>query len=66
MNVDRLTSMMLDFDGAQAVGTCSTQLVAYQRVQIMGTRGRIEIPIPFNAPPDQPTAPERHRYLSLP
>ena len=21
----------------------------------MGTRGRIEIPIPFNAPPDQPT-----------
>lgn len=53
--VDRLTSMMLDFDGAQAVGTCSTQLVAYQRVQIMGTHGRIEIPIPFNAPPDRPT-----------
>jgi predicted dehydrogenase len=55
LGVDRLTSLMLDFEGAQAIGTCSTQLVAYQRVQILGTRGRIEIPIPFNAPPDQPT-----------
>jgi predicted dehydrogenase len=55
LGVDRLTSMMLDFDGVQAIGTCSTQLVAHQRVQIFGTRGRIEIPIPFNAPPDRPT-----------
>ena len=55
MQVDRLTSLMLSFDGAQAVGLCSTQLVAAQRVQIFGTRGRIEIPIPFNAPPDRPT-----------
>jgi predicted dehydrogenase len=55
MDVDRLTSMMLDYGGPQAIGACSTQLVPYQRVQIMGTRGRIEIPIPFNAPPDKPT-----------
>ena len=55
MQVDRLTSMVLDYDGAQAIGTCSTQLVPFQRVQLLGTRGRIEIPIPFNAPPDQPT-----------
>lgn len=55
MHVDRLTSMMLDYGGAQAIGTCSTQLVPYQRIQLLGTRGRIEIPIPFNAPPDQPT-----------
>jgi predicted dehydrogenase len=55
MQVDRLTSLLLDFEEAQAVGACSTQLVAYQRVQILGTAGRIEIPIPFNAPPDQPT-----------
>jgi predicted dehydrogenase len=55
MHVDRLTSMMLDYGGPQAVGTCSTQLVPYQRVQLLGTRGRIELPIPFNAPPDQPT-----------
>ena len=46
---------MLDFAGAQSFGTCSTQLVAYQRVHIFGTRGRIEIPIPFNAPPDRGT-----------
>ena len=55
MQVDRLTSMMLDYVDAQAIGSCSTQLVAHQRVQLLGTRGRIEIPIPFNAPPDQGT-----------
>ena len=55
MKVDRVTSMLLDFPGVQAIGTCGTQLVAYQRVQIFGTRGRIELPIPFNAPPDRPT-----------
>lgn len=53
--IDRLTSMILDFGGAHAVGTCSTQLVPYQRVHIFGTRARIEIQIPFNAPPDTPT-----------
>jgi len=52
---DRLTSAMLDFPGGQAVFTCSTQLVPYQRVHFLGTRGRIEIEIPFNAPPDRPT-----------
>ena len=31
------------------------QLVPYQRVHFLGTRGRIEIEIPFNAPPDRPT-----------
>ena len=29
-------------------------MVAYQRMQIFGTRGRIEIEIPFNAPPNRP------------
>jgi predicted dehydrogenase len=28
--------------------------VFYQRMQIFGTTGRIELPIPFNAPPDRP------------
>ncbi len=54
MQIDRLTSAMMDFAGGQAGFTCSTQMVAYQRVQIFGTRGRIEIEIPFNAPPDRP------------
>lgn len=53
--VDRLTSIVLDFGSGHAVGTCSTQLAPYQRVQILGTQGRIEIEIPFNAPPDRPT-----------
>ena len=32
--------------------TCSTQLVPYQRVNVFGTDGRVELEIPFNAPPD--------------
>lgn len=52
--VDILTSIVLDFPSGQAVGTCSTRLVPFQRVQIFGTRGRLEVEIPFNAPPDRP------------
>ena len=52
---DRLTTGVLDFADGQASFICSTQLVPYQRVQVFGTEGRIEIEIPFNAPPDQPT-----------
>jgi predicted dehydrogenase len=51
---DRLASAILDFAAGQASFVCSTQLVSYQRAQIFGTKGRIEIEIPFNAPPDQP------------
>jgi predicted dehydrogenase len=50
---DRLTSMLLDFGSAHAVGTCSTQMIAYQTVQILGSSGRVEIEIPFNAPNDR-------------
>jgi predicted dehydrogenase len=52
---DRLTSALLDFPGGQAIFTCSTQLAPYQRVHFLGTKGRIEIEIPFNAPRDRPT-----------
>jgi len=55
MGTDRLTSAILEFSGGQAVFTCSTQLIPYQRVQFLGTKGRIEIEIPFNAPIDRPT-----------
>jgi len=54
LRIDRLASMLLDFGDAHAAGTCATQMTPYQRVQILGTRGRIEIRIPFNAPPDRP------------
>ena len=54
MGVDRLTSMMLDYGSGHAVGTCSTQMVPYQQVHVLGTTGRIELQIPFNAPADRP------------
>jgi len=41
MQVDRLTSGLLRFEGGQATFSCSTQLVAYQTTEIFGTRGRI-------------------------
>ncbi len=52
---DRLASAILEFPSGQAVFTCSTQLVAYQRMQFLGTTGRIEIEIPFNAPNERAT-----------
>jgi predicted dehydrogenase len=51
---DRLTSGMLDFGRGTSTFTCSTQLMPYQRVNIFGTEGRVEIDIPFNAPSDRP------------
>jgi predicted dehydrogenase len=51
---DRLTSGVLDFGKGTSTFTCATQLTRYQRVEIFGTEGRIEIEIPFNAPPDHP------------
>lgn len=51
---DRLTTGVLDFGRGTATFTCSTQLTPYQRVNIFGTEGRVEIEIPFNAPPDRP------------
>ena len=53
--IDKLTSAMMDFPDGYATFTCSTQLVPYQRMQFLGTNGRIEIEIPFNIPPDTPT-----------
>jgi predicted dehydrogenase len=52
--VDILASMLLDYSSGQAVGLCSTRVVPYQRVQILGTTHRLEVEIPFNAPNDRP------------
>ncbi|NNJ25459.1 Gfo/Idh/MocA family protein [Alienimonas chondri] len=55
---DRTADGVLQFDGPGGRGTstftCSTQLVPYQRVNAFGTKGRVELEIPFNAPPDKP------------
>lgn len=55
LGIDRLASVILDFPAGQASFTCGTQVVPYQRMQLCGTRGRIEVEIPFNAPSDKPT-----------
>jgi predicted dehydrogenase len=52
---DRLTSAILQFPSGQAIFTASTQIVYYQRMQFLGTEGRIDVEIPFNAPTDKPT-----------
>ena len=54
LEIDRLVSAVLEFFQGTSTFTCSTQLVPHQRVNIFGTSGRIEIEIPFNAPPDRP------------
>ena len=55
MKIDRLASAILEFPGGHSIFACSTQLIPYQRIHFLGTRGRIELEIPFNAPPDRPT-----------
>jgi predicted dehydrogenase len=58
--IDRLGSAILEFPGADggppvpSSFVWSTQLVPYQRMQFFGTEGRLEVEIPFNAPPDRP------------
>jgi predicted dehydrogenase len=55
LGTDRTSSAMLDFGaGRQLSFTVSTQSCPFQRVQIVGTRGRIEIAVPFNAPQGAP------------
>ena len=52
---DRLASGILEFEKGTSVFTCSTQMAPFQRVNIFGTEGRIELEIPFNASPDRPS-----------
>ena len=54
LKIDRLASAILDFGRGTSTFTCATQLVPYQRVNIFGTTGRVEIEIPFNAPANRP------------
>jgi predicted dehydrogenase len=52
---DSLTSAVLDFPDGHSTFTCSTRLAEYQRMIFLGTEGRIEVLIPFNAPNDRAT-----------
>jgi predicted dehydrogenase len=51
---DVMTSALLEFPSGHASFTCGTRMTPYQRVQIIGTKARLEVLIPVNAPPDQP------------
>ncbi|MDX7953705.1 Gfo/Idh/MocA family oxidoreductase [Lichenihabitans sp. Uapishka_5] len=55
LGTDRMVSGLAAFGDGRTLGfVCGTQLVPCQRVEILGTKGRIEIAIPFNAPNDLP------------
>jgi predicted dehydrogenase len=55
MDVDVLTTGILDFRDGVATFTCSIRSEPDQRVHVYGTAGRISFEIPFNIPPDLPT-----------
>jgi predicted dehydrogenase len=54
---DRLASVIADFGhGRQLSFVCSTQAVPHQSIEVIGTKARVELVVPFNAPADQPAA----------
>ena len=52
---DRLASGVMEFSTGQSIFTCGTQTNYFQRMEILGTTGRLAVEIPFNAPNDRPT-----------
>ncbi len=54
---DRMASVVADFGrGRQLSFVVSTQLCPYQTLNVLGTKARAEIMIPYNAPSDEETA----------
>ncbi|NNE66767.1 MAG: Gfo/Idh/MocA family oxidoreductase [Pyrinomonadaceae bacterium] len=53
--IDRLSSSMMRFASGHSTFTCSTQLVPYQSMIFFGTKGRLEVQIPFNIPVETTT-----------
>jgi len=51
---DRLASAVLEFSSGQSIFSCGTQTNYFQRMTLLGTTGRIDVEIPFNAPTDRP------------
>jgi predicted dehydrogenase len=52
---DRLGSVIMIFPSGQAHFGVSTQAALFQRMQILGDKGHMEVRIPFTPPIDQPT-----------
>lgn len=55
LQTDRIASGIMNFSNGTSTFTCSTQMMPFQRVNILGTAGRIEIEMPVNALPDKPS-----------
>jgi predicted dehydrogenase len=53
--VDRLASAILEFPMGHAIFTCSSQLCPYQTVDLVGTRGRIGLELPWSMPHERPS-----------
>lgn len=54
---DRLASVLADFGGGRQLNfICSTQTAGEQSVQVLGSKAKLEITIPFNAPANERTA----------
>lgn len=54
---DRLASVLMDFgDGRQLNFICSTQAAGEQSLQVLGSKAKLNIVIPFNAPANERTA----------
>jgi predicted dehydrogenase len=52
---DILTSAVLEFPTGHCAFTVGTQIVPCQSMQFLGTTGRVEVAIPYNAPPGKTT-----------
>jgi predicted dehydrogenase len=52
--VDRTVSALVEFPSGQASFVASQALVYYQRIQILGTEGRIDIEVPFDSTGEKP------------
>ena len=52
---DRLASGIMEFSSGHSVFFCGTQTNYFQRMEILGTTGRLAVEIPFNAPSDRAT-----------
>jgi predicted dehydrogenase len=57
LKTDRLASALLDFGGGrQASFICSTQTNLGQSLEVLGTKGRLQLLVPFTPDPDTATA----------
>jgi predicted dehydrogenase len=52
---DRLASGVMEFSNGHSVFSCGTQSNYFQRMEILGTTGRLAVEMPFNAPTGRPT-----------